>query len=232
MNRPTIGYSPCPVDRGTAVFELGYQNMLSADGAMRSQIGQGFLRFGVAQHWEFDVIGPNEIVAHMPGTAAAGLSDYGAGFKYGLLQSQRWQLGFDGLFTPPDGARAFTTGSATLVANFDASYQLTPTTSFASTLSLGSGGGYAKSGAHAAYGTFQPSVLVLQQFDRLTQAYVEYVNVSRSAPDAGDSSFMDTGIQRLVCDDLEVDVEYGHALTGLASQRFTYVGAGFGVLLR
>ncbi len=229
LNRPTVGFSPCAVDRGTAVFELGYQNTRYAQGSSRIQIGQGFLRFGVAQRFELDIIGPNEAVQRGAGVNASGLADSGIGFKYSFVQGQRWQLGIDGLYTTPNGVRAFTAGSATLTANVDAGYELTKTTSLGTTLAFISNAGYSNAGVHGTFGTFMPSAVLIQQIDRATQAYVEYVNVSRNAPDVGASSFADTGIQRLIGNGLEVDLEYGRSLSGLAAQRFSYIGAGIGV---
>lgn len=229
LNRPTVGFSPCAVDKGTTVFELGYQNTRYAQAPSRVQIGQGFLRFGVAQRFELDVIGPNEVVQRGAGANVSGLADSGIGFKYGLLQGQHWQLGIDGLYTTPNGVRAFTAGSATLTANLDAGYELTKTLSLGTTLSFASTGGYSSAGVHGTFGTFTPSALLLQQFGHVTQAYVEYVNVSRDAPDVGASSFADTGIQRLIGNGLEIDLEYGRSLSGPAAQRFSYIGAGIGV---
>jgi hypothetical protein len=231
LNRPTIGYSPCAAKRGTAVLEMGYQHQWNADSTTRDQFGQGFLRFGVAPQLELDVIGPNGIAQRGPSSDAFGFADSGIGFKYELLAAAQWQLGVDGLYTTPNGARALTAGNSTLTTNFDAVYQLTKTTSFASTLSFAAAGGFGVSGEHARYGTFMPSCLVLQQFDSSTQAYVEYVNVSRTAPDLGVSSFLDAGLQQLVGTKVELDVEYGHSLSGATAQRFNYIGAGLGILV-
>ncbi|MGH7738131.1 MAG: hypothetical protein ACREMP_09745 [Candidatus Tyrphobacter sp.] len=232
LNRPTIGYSPCVAQPGTAVFELGYQHQHNADASSHDQIGQGFLRFGLASRVEADVIGPSDLVRHASGGSAYGLADFGLGFKYELDATQRWQIALDGLYTEPNGARAFTSGDSTFTANVDAAYQATPSLSFASTLAFGASGGFGATGEHARYGVFMPSVLALYQFDDRTQAYAEYVNVSRTAPDLGDSSFLDVGLQRLVHRTIELDVEYGHSLDGTTSQRFNYVGAGVGILVR
>lgn len=231
LNRPTIGYSPCAAKRGTAVLEMGYQHQWNSDSTTRDQYGQGFLRFGFAPQLELDVIGPNDIAQRGPSSDAFGFADSGIGFKYELLAAPQWQLGVDGLYTTPNGARAFTSGNSTLVTNFDATYQLTKTTSLASTLSFAAAGGFSVSGEHARYGAFMPSCLALQQFGGLTQGYVEYVNVSRTAPDLGDSSFLDAGLQRLVGTNVELDVEYGHSLSGVTAQRFNYIGAGLGILV-
>lgn len=234
LNRPSIGYSPCAAEAGTDVLELGYQHELlgpQSTLASQTQLGQGFLRFGVAQRLEVDFIGPNLDIQRGALGEASGLSDSGLGFKYELPPTQRWQIGIDGLYTTPSGATAFTTGNATYTTNLDASYQLTPATSLGATLSLASTGGFGRDGSHARFGAFTPSALVLEQIDGSTQAFVEYVNDSRVAPDAGDRGLLDAGLQHLVGARLEIDVEYGHALTEDAFVRFDYVGAGVGILL-
>jgi hypothetical protein len=234
LNRPTVGYSPCAVERGTTVLELGYQHETigtPAQATSQMQLGQGFLRFGVARRFELDVIGPNIVLQRGVAGIANGFADSGLGFKYELPTTPRWQIGFDGLYTTPNGAAALTSGNAAYIANLDASYQLTPATSFASTLSLASSGGFGANGAHARYGTFTPSALVLEQINALTQVYIEYVDPSRSSPDIGNRAFIDAGLQRLLGEHVEIDVEYGHALTGDSRLRFNYVGAGFGVLV-
>ncbi len=216
------------------LVELGYQNMQIGPAMHRTtqvQIAQTFVRFGVAPRFELDLFGPSDVLQRSELGNAAGFTDAGLGFKYELAPSQRWSVGFDGLYTPPNGARALTAGNATYGANADASYQLTQTTSIGSTLAFSSTGGYSATGTHAAYGTFMPSVLVLQQMGNAMQAYVEYVDVSRISPDVGNRAFLDLGVQRLLGDNLELDVEYGHALTGDPALRFTYVGTGIGLLV-
>jgi hypothetical protein len=93
LNRPTVGYSPCAVKAGTAVFELGYQNQVTGSatsGSTQSQVPQNFLRFGVARNFEADVIGPNyertrTYAAGVGNAVTAGVADYGLGFKYELV---------------------------------------------------------------------------------------------------------------------------------------------------
>ncbi len=234
LNRPTVGYSACAVERGTAVLELGYQHeTLGAppNTASQTQLVQGFLRFGVAQRFELDVVGPNiDVQRGSPGNAD-GFSDWGLGFKYELPPAARWQVGLDGLYTSPSGGRAFTAGNATYTANLDVAYQLTPATSIGTTLALASTGGFNVGGVHARYGTFIPSAVIVERINDATQVYAEYVDVSRVAPDIGNRAFLDTGVQRLFGERFEFDAEFGHALTGIPAMRFDYVGAGVGVLL-
>lgn len=239
-DRPTVGYSTCAVATGTAVFELGYQNQVNgtaAEGSVQSQVPQNFLRLGLAQRFEVDLVGPNllRMRSYAPRTAgstAAGAADTGVGFKAELPPSERWGIAFDGLYVPPNGAKAFTTGNATYTANVDASYSLTPTTSLGTTVAVSATGGYARDGTHARYGLLEPSWVVAQQLPDSYQLYAEYVFVSKLAPDLGGRAFTDFGVQKLLGQRTEIDVEYGHALTAGTSLGFDYVGAGLVIQLR
>lgn len=238
-DRPTIGFSTCAVAPGTAVFELGYQNQVNgtpASGSVQSQVPQNFLRFGVAPRFELDVIGPNYLRTRSSGDAGSGIvsgvADSGLGFKIELAPSGRWGVAFDGLYTGPNGSKALTAGNATTTLTLDAAYAITPTTGAGTTIAFSAGGGYAANGAHARYGVTEPSFVLTQQLPNRYQLYAEYVFVSKLAPDLGGRAFADAGVQKLLGDRTEVDVEYGHAFTAVPALRFNYIGAGLVIQLR
>jgi hypothetical protein len=230
LNRPTVGYSTCAAKPRAVILEAGYEHLWggnASDATSQAQVPQGFIRFGIAPRLEVDFIGPNlQAVGGI-----TGLTDSGLGFKYELPPSAKATFALDGLYTSPNGAAAFTAGNASYTLNLDAAYQLTPATSVASTFAFTATGGFNGAGIHSRYGTFTPSVLVLEQLGSVTQAYVEYVDDSRVSPDIGNRAFMDVGVQRLFGDGLELDVEFGHALTGDPALRFNYIGAGLGILI-
>jgi hypothetical protein len=238
-NRPTVGYSACAVKEHTAVFELGYQNQVNGNassGSIRSQVPQNFLRFGIAQRLEIDVIGPNyeatrEYASGRPDTVTNGVADSGLGFKWELPPTGRWTIAFDGLYTGPNGSTFLTAGNATLTGNFDASFSLSPATSLGTTVAVSSTGGYLNHG-HARYGTTTPSLVMTTQIPHYYQFYAEYVLVSKVTPNQGDRAFTDFGVQKLLGTRTEVDLEYGLAFTGISALRFNYVGVGMVVQLR
>lgn len=238
-NRPTIGYSACAVKQHTAVFELGYQNQVDgtpSSGSIRSQVPQNFLRLGIIPNFEIDVIGPNYEATRSystgrPDTVTNGVADSGLGFKYELPPMGKWTIAFDGLYTGPNGSTFLTAGNATWTGNFDASYSLSPATSIGTTVAVSSTGGYADN-VHGQYGTTMPSVVVTTQIPHYYQFYAEYVLVSKIALDRGDRAFTDFGVQKLLGTRTEVDVEYGHAFTGISALKFNYVGAGLVLQLR
>jgi len=232
-NRPTIGYSTCAVKRGTAVFELGYQNQVQgtpAKGAVVSQVAQAFTRIGAANRFELDVIGPNYegMRAYAPERSSAvehGVTDSGLGFKYELPPSGKWSVAFDGLYTGPNGSPFLTAGNATLTGNLDASFAMSPATAIGTTIAVSATGGYSGL-AHARYGVTTPSLVVTTQIPNYYQFYAEYVLSSKISPTDGARAFTDFGVQKLLGTRTELDLEYGHAFTGIASLKFDYVGFG------
>lgn len=232
-NRPTIGYSACAVKRDTVVFELGYQNEVEGTrekGSVQSQWPQSFTRVGVAPRFEFDLIGPNyeAVRSYAPHSTSAeqyGVADSGLGFKYEFVPTGRWTLAVDGLHTAPTGSKTLTAGSASYTGNFDASYALSSATSIGTTIAVESTGKLVD-GRRAGYGVTQPSFVATTQIPNRYQFYAEYVIVSKLAPNAGARAFTDLGVQKLLGTRTEVDVEYGHAFTGIAALKFDYIGSG------
>lgn len=239
-NRPTVGYSACAVEAGTAVFELGYQNQVTGTasaGSIQSQVPQSFLRFGIVPRFELDVVGPNyeRTRTYSDGQMDAlstGVTDSGLGLKYELPPAGRWTVAFDGLYLPPNGSTFLTAGNTTLTGNLDASYALSPATSVGTTIAISSTGGYSAQRSHGRYGVTSPSFVIATQARNAYQFYAEYVFVSRLAPDVGGRAFTDFGVQKLLGTRTEVDLEYGHAITGIAALRFDYIGAGVVIQLR
>ncbi|HEX3671250.1 MAG TPA: hypothetical protein VHT92_06045 [Candidatus Cybelea sp.] len=232
-NRPTVGFSACAVAKGTAAFELGYQNQVNGTpdgGSVQSQVPQNFLRVGIVSRFELDVIGPNYIATrtyqpNVPSMVTHGVADSGLGFKYELPPSGKWIVAFDGLYTGPNGSPFLTAASATLTGNLDAAYALSNSAGIGTTIAVSSTGGF-ENGERIQYGLVEPSVVLTKQTPDKFQFYAEYVFVSKVAPDAGGRAFTDFGVQKLLGTNVEVDVEYGHAFTGDPALRFNYIGSG------
>lgn len=232
-NRPTIGYSACAVKRDTVVFELGYQNEVDGTpqkGSVQSQWPQTFTRVGVAPRFEFDLIGPNyeairSYAAHAASSEQYGVDDSGLGFKYEFVPTGKWTLAIDGLYTGPNGSKFLTAGNASYTGNLDASYSLSSATSIGTTIAIESTGKLVD-GRHVGYGVTQPSLVVTTQIPNDYQFYAEYVLVSKLGPSPGARAFTDFGVQKLLGSRTEVDLEYGHAFTGVTALKFDYVGSG------
>jgi hypothetical protein len=231
-NRPTIGYSACAVKRDTVVFELGYQNSVQGtprNGSIDSQVPQAFTRVGVAPRFELDVIGPNYEAerSYTPNSNVVrnGVDDSGFGFKYEFVPNGSWTVAVDGLYTAPNGSAFLTAGGASYTGNLDVAYSLSSATSIGTTVAVESTGRLT-GGRRAGYGVTQPSLVMTTKIPNQYQFYAEYVLVSKIAPGEGARDFTDFGVQKLLGTRTEVDVEYGHAFTGIGALKFDYIGAG------
>lgn len=223
------------------LLEEGYQSQINgtneSGASYLDQYPQSIIRYGLAQRFEFDLIGPNYVRAAAPdgkgGLARTqGYSDGGLGIKVEFAPRGRTTVAVDGLYTAPNGSPGFTAGGATETLNLDAGYALSDTVGIGTTLALQSTSGFDAAGNRARYGVFLPSVVVTKQLPRATQLYGEYVYASKLAPDQSGRAFVDGGVQKLLGSRFELDVELGQSLIGDPSKRFHYLGLGFGVRLR
>ncbi len=244
LNRPTVGYSVCAVPKGSVVLEEGYQ-LTSQRGPTPSVTvndPQGFERLGVANRFEVDLIGPNFNRTRSDAGIASGYNDLGLGFKYEFDPKGKFTYAIDGLFTPPDGDRAFTAGGTTEQFNFDIGYALSPAVGIAATLggvatygmspsapnvSPNTTANLATSGnPYEQFGYAIPSCVITVQTPPAIQFYLEWVAQTKTAPGAGGRTFLDGGVQKLLGRNVEIDAEYGY---GLSPGRYRYFGTGFGL---
>jgi Putative MetA-pathway of phenol degradation len=214
INRPTTGFSACAVKPHEFLGEVGYANQSGGDGAVQYQ--QGFLRYGLEQGLEVDVIGPAYEIQR-PGTA--GFVDPGVGAKWEFAQGSGGTAAIDFLYTAPLGAAAFTTGTPTQTLNIDYS------TSVSSRFGIGTTVGVEHT---QGFTTLLPSAVVTDQYNSRTQLYGEAYAQTKTA-DGGSLFGLDGGVQHLLTPQLEIDVEAGRTVTNLS--RNHYYGFGFGVRL-
>lgn len=239
LNRPTIGYSPCSVAAGTAVFEEGYQNQQQGRdlSTIAIQYPQSFTRIGVKPRVELDAIGPYYNTQMTPdGTGGYvrthGYQDSGLGFKYQLPPTGRFVVAFDGLYTAPNGSPNFTLGGPTYTGNIDVGYSITPTWGVGTTLAFQSTSGFDAAGKQSRYAAFMPSIAMTTQLGNQFQLYAEYVYLNKIAPDGAGRGTLDYGVQHLLGKRFEIDVEQGVSITPDRNLRFQYVGVGFGWQVR
>jgi hypothetical protein len=219
LDRPTVGFSTCTVEPGSAVLEEAYQVQQSGSQSL-VQYPQGFERFGIGQNVEVDVVGPifNRLLDR--GTATHGFSDTGIGAKVQVPTRGALAAAFDALYTPPNGATRFTAGSSTETINLDLAAPLSATVGAAATFA------YVASAQSSA---FMPSVVLTKQIGSHSQIYAEYVGVSNIGNGLGGRAFLDYGLQQLIGPNVEVDVERGGTFTGDPQKSFQYFSAGFGL---
>lgn len=215
LNRPTIGFSPCAVKPRESVLEFGYANQ--AGDTASTTYPQGDLRFGLAPSVEFSLLGPAYQVTRAP-AAENGFLDWGAGLKWEAAHTAQSALGFDFLYTVPNGARAFTAGKPTATINADYGTSLSDRFAFGTTI-----------GYIASSGGWLPSVVFTNAFNTRAQFYAEAYAQTKMQPGGGTLFGLDGGIQYLITPALEVDFEAGSTSSEIA--RAHYLGAGVGVRL-
>jgi len=234
LNRPTVGFSACAVPPGSIVLEEGYQNQAQAGASpgIAASYPQGFERFGVAQGFELDAIGPNFNRARSARALETGTSDLGLGFKYELPQRGRFTYGVDGLFTAASGSSAFTAGGPTQTLDVDVAYAASPAIGIGTTVAGTWQAGFGAAGNAGRFGALIPSAVVTAQIPNAYQFYAEIVSQTKLAPDQGGHVFVDFGLQKLLGPNLEIDVEDGESFTPVNGSRFHYLGIGTGIRLR
>ncbi|MFN2527446.1 MAG: hypothetical protein ABR584_01855 [Candidatus Baltobacteraceae bacterium] len=240
LNRPTVGYSACAVAPGTLVVEEGYQNTQQGSGTTAStliQYPQSFIRYGLKQGFEIDLIGPSFNKLAAPEGAgglarSSGYSDGGLGIKYEFTPHGRYTVGIDGLYTGANGSPGFTGGGPTQTLNLDVAYSITPTFGIGTTLAYSSTSGFDAAGKKARFSIFLPSFVLTTQLANNYQLYSEYVYASKLAPDVGGRSFFDFGVQKLLGKRFELDIEQGISSTPDSNLKFNYIGVGFGWQIR
>ena len=209
IDRPTLGFSACPIAWHDVLLEAGAQFNTGAD--TQTQLGQSIWRYGAAPRLEIDAIGPTYVNLRGPGS---GYADAGAGAKWQFFRGGASMAAVDALFTVPSGAAAVTAGIPTQTLNLD----------------YGTSSGNFGLGATAAFTHANPSVDIFttaltNQFNQRTQWYAEGI---RQFGAAGAASGGDAGLQYLLTDAIEIDAEAG-ALNGRSgTTRWT----GFGFALR
>lgn len=227
LNRPTVGFSTCAAPPGGIILEEGYQNQSPTSDLPRLvQYPQGFERIGIGPRFELDLIGPNvnrQVTAGPSGmTTMRGTSDYGVGAKWELRPAAKSVTAFDVLLTAATGTGGFSAGAPTATFNYDFAYQLSPAMSLGTTQAFGSQSGYTSGGDRRRYFLYQPSFVATVQLPHATQLYAEYVHLSKTAPDAGGRSYVDYGVQKLIGERMELDVERSTS---------KYFGFGIGIWL-
>jgi|SRR5579872_3070367 len=225
LNRPTTADSVCVVKPWHVVGEGGYQRQDlypgSATGASYPTLQ---LRLGLPAGNEFTVLPPN----YIDQSDAAGFGATVLGLKHQFSPFGKFTYGVEGIFTLPSGSDDFGSDGLGFAANALGSYAIADNVSLSymvgvSTLTepTNAGGG--------RYTTFNPDVVLAWQPIGTLQLYAEAYAQTKTSPSTSDGYNMDAGIQYLLTDYIEVDIEYGHRLGGQLGGFSHYVGAGAGI---
>ena len=233
LDRPTVSDSACVVQLGHVVLETGWQHadVKGEGGGTADNYPQVEIRYGLPGGNEFKVLAPNynSQRAGVPEEASSGFSAASAGFKHEFGYTEKWLGSMEAVLTLPSGNDAFGSRGIGAALNGIVSYALTGQIGLSLQLGVSSqteptssGGGRFTSVNQFLTATWDPA-------ERL-QFYGEVFGQTKTAPDEGAGYDFDGGVQYIVAQWWEVDVEEGLRLSGDLGGFTHYTGAGMGFL--
>lgn len=233
LNRPTVADSVCVVKDGEKIIEAGaqYANAYPHDGHI-ILLPQMQSRFGLPYSLEFTFLPSSYVYEYSASDSDHHGSGYTAttlGMKYQFPDNGRWIYAAESLVTLPMGDADFGSEGFGVTVNgiveyiFDSNLSLTFMFGIASLTAPSNQGG-------GRFTTVNPDLVFAWQPLSYLQFYAEIYGQSKTAPNHASGFNGDLGIQYLVLDYIEIDLEYGQRFSGELGGFSSYVGAGGGVM--
>lgn len=229
LNRPTVSDSVCAVKPWKFIAEVGtqYQNTYPEQGDLMNA-PEAQLRWGLPGLNEITLLPSNYVdIFSSDGSGQSGFTATSLGFKHQFPNFGKLSYAAEGLFTLPTGSDALGSDGLGFAANGIVNYNFTDI--FALSLMLGyttattstdSGGG--------RYSSFNPDLVFAAQTSENLQFYIEVYGQSKTSPDQSSGFNADGGVQYLISENIELDLEYGQRISGELAGFANYVGAGTG----
>ncbi len=235
LDRPTISDSVCSVKKNKAFIELGYTYQMETGNEFQtlSTLPQPEIRYGAGHNIELKLFPPNYIhqsLDRVNRTAIRnGYNDAGLGAKYEFGYGEKWGIATDTAVTFASGSRYFSANGTGVTLNGILAYNVNEDIGVGLQIGLS----HLFSPAYAAQETMLTMDIVLtDQLNRITgnlQLYAECYSTIDIMRGTGITSFVDAGMQYLLSQNIEIDLEAGHNLTDLPYHNTTYVGFGTGL---
>lgn len=228
INRPTFSDSVCVVKTGRVLVESGieYQSLYPIIG-QELNLPEAAIRFGLPKSNEIEFLLPNYIDQGRlgKGSQAAELV-----FKHQFPYTKKWVYAWETIGILPSGTSNF--GSEGLGLGFGGlvSYAINDKLSLSFNLDVVTQTTSVDEGGQR-FTNLDPFLVVAWQFNDAFQWYAEVYGQSKTGPNQGAGFNADTGFQYLITKDVEVDIEYGHRLSGFLSGYEEFVGVGGAVRL-
>jgi hypothetical protein len=228
VTRPTVSNSVCTVRPNHVLVEAGYTNT-SADGGGNSvAYPQTLVRVGIGAipALELDLAPPSIARASGAAGVTTGTTDIGAGLKYVLGYTAKFNYGAQLFFTAPTGTNGFSAGGTNDNYALQAGYTLSPVFSLSGAAQIFS---FANNGAR--YQSFVPSLLVGASLPNSTGLFAEVAQFTK-ANGAGTptrTQYM-IGATHDFGSRLQVDVEGGLSPT-VTTGKYRFVGFGLAYYL-
>lgn len=235
LDRPTIGDSVCSVKKNKVVTELGYtyQVTTGTDFNNLENVPWPEIRYGAGANVELKLFPPNYVmqITHRAGTShlVDGYSDAGVGVKYEFGYGAKWGVAADTAVTFASGSKDFTANGTGAIVNGIFAYNVNDDIGLG--LQIGLFRLFSPVDAQQQT-TLNPILVVTDELNGITsklQLYAECYNTIDLTYGTGIVSYVDAGVQYLLVQSVELDVEAGHNLTDLPNNNTTYVGFGTGL---
>ncbi len=235
LDRPTISDSVCSVKKNKVLTELGYDYQIETGKSFSTlqTLPQPEIRYGTGHNVELKLFPPNYILQIMQtaGTTGGkeGAGDTGVGIKYEFEYGEKWGMATDTAVTFASGSKDFSAGGTGVIVNGIFAYNVTEDIGVGVQIGLF----HLFTPVDSTQETsLNPILVVTDQLNEITdklQLYAECYNTIDIMHGKGIVSFVDAGVQYLLYQNIEIDLEAGHNLTDIPYNNTAYFGFGTGI---
>mgnify|MGYP001320537098 CR=1 FL=1 len=226
VTRPSVSNSVCTVRPNHVLIESGYTNTTANGGGNTVAYPQALIRVGTAiRALEFDVIPPS-LLRTNTGGVTTGTTDAGAGLKYVLGYTPKFNYGAQFFFTAPTGTNGFSSNGTNANYALQAGYTLSSVFSLAAAAQVFS---FANNGAR--YSSFVPSIVLNASLPNSSGVFIEAAQFTKAnGPGTPTRTQYILGVTHDVGQRLQLDVEGGLSPT-TATGKYRFIGFGFAYYL-
>jgi hypothetical protein len=222
ITRPSVTNSVCTVRPNHVLVETGYTNTTTPGVGNTVNYPLTLIRVGTKiPGLEFDLTPPSAIRMSGAQGTLTGTSDVGAGLKYVLGYTPKFNYGAQVFFTAPTGTNAFSANGTNSNYALQAGYTINSVLSLSGAAQIFD---FANNGAH--FSQFVPSLLLSASLPASSGVFVEAARFNH-ANGAGTPARMQymAGVTHDVGQRLQLDVEAGLSPT-ISTGKSHFVGFG------
>ncbi len=227
VDRPTVGDSACVVPFKKTVLEVGYEYQKLKQSGHVNNFPEAEIRIGLPYDTEYVLVAPNFIEQSIP--LSSGLSATVTGIKHRLSYGSKWVLTVEGLITLPSGSEDFGSKNYGVAFNGIYNYNYTSKFSVATMLGVTSQSQSSSDGGKRFY-SINPDVVITWAPSEKFNLYAEFYAQTKTSPDEKLGVNFDGGLLYLLAQNLTVDMEVGHRISGNLGSFDRYIGAGFSII--
>ncbi|MCL9684290.1 transporter [Legionella maioricensis] len=225
IDRPSFADSACVTPDKTVILESGYEDLTLLGGGRQQNFPEAFLRFGLADRFEFNIFLPNYV--HQTVLPYKGYDPSTLGVKHEIAASTQWVIAIDGYLILPSGSVNFGSERAGGIFNGLFSYNITSEISLSGMLGLSSQTLSINAGGQR-YNSINPD-LVLSWTKEKISIYGEIYGQSKTGPQQGSGFITDAGVLYQIKKNIVIDLEAGHRISGVLDGFSYYWGTGISI---